>query len=163
MPPLPIDTLTDEARVWVFGISPTLDARKAEVLLHHVDQFLDKWAAHQMPILSGRELIEGSFLVIAVEKSSETSGCSIDSMFGTLRKLERDLNVSIIDTSNRIYFRDDDGQVTSVPRSEFTAVGTPATRVFDVLVDRLGDVRSGRWEKPAAQSWHAQLLGATVS
>jgi len=32
------------------------------------------------------------------------------------------------------------------------------TIVFDLAVQRLGDVRTGGWELPAASSWHARLL-----
>jgi hypothetical protein len=45
-----------------------------------------------------------------------------------------------------------------VPRAEFRTSGNADTRVFDVTVERLGDVRSGTWEKPAAESWHRHLL-----
>ena len=34
------------------------------------------------------------------------------------------------------------------------------TVVFDLTVDRLGELRDGRWELPAAASWHRQLLPA---
>jgi hypothetical protein len=77
-------------------------------------------------------------------------------MFGTLRQLERDLGVDILD-SNRVFFRDG-GDVQSVTRSEFRNAATTATPVFDITVERLGEVREGSWEKPAAQSWHRQLL-----
>ena len=35
---------------------------------------------------------------------------------------------------------------------------TADTIVFDTLAERLGDVRSGRWERRAGDSWHARLL-----
>jgi hypothetical protein len=77
-------------------------------------------------------------------------------MFGTLKQLERDLGVAILD-SNRVFLRDQNG-VRAVQRSEFRNTATPETPVFDVTVERLGDVREGAWEKPAAESWHRQLL-----
>ena len=36
-------------------------------MLQDVDAFLDQWAAHGAPVTSARELIEGSFLAIAVD------------------------------------------------------------------------------------------------
>jgi hypothetical protein len=152
-----IDQLSNDANIWIFGISPALDAEKEAVVLQQVDGFLDQWAAHGAPIRGARDLREGSFLIIAADERSDKSGCSIDRMFGTLRTLEQNLGVQILD-ANRIFFRENGTGVRAVPRHEFRNVGSPETVVFDVLADRLGSVRDGVWEKPARDSWHGQLL-----
>ena len=151
-----IDQLSNEAYVWIFGISPALDAQQSDALLRHVNAFLDNWAAHGTPIVGAAEVREGSFLVVAADEHREKSGCSIDRMFGTLKQLERDLGVAILD-ANRIFFRDGEG-IRAVGRGEFRNAANGETPVFDVTVERLGDVRAGVWEKPASQSWHRQLL-----
>lgn len=151
-----MDQLSNDAYVWIFGISPSLDAEKSNALLGQVNTFLENWAAHGTPIPGAAEVREGSFLVVAADEQREKSGCSIDRMFGTLKQLERDLGVAILD-SNRVFYRDTEG-VHAVGRSEFRNAATSDTPVFDVTVERLGDVREGGWVKPAAQSWHRQLL-----
>lgn len=153
---VPIEQLGNNAHVWIFGISPALDAQKQAVVLRQVDAFLDDWAAHGTPIRGARDLREGSFLVIAADENREKSGCSIDRMFGTLKQLERELGVQILD-SNRIFFRDADG-VRAVARNEFRSAANAETPVFDVTAEHLGDVRTGAWERPARDSWHRQLL-----
>jgi hypothetical protein len=151
-----IKQLGNEAHIWIFGISPSLDAPKADAVLRQVDAFLDNWASHGTPIRGARDLREGSFLIIAADERTEKSGCSIDRMFGTLKSLERELNVQILD-ANRIFVRDDES-VRAVPRQSFRDTATADTRVFDTTADRLGDVRTGTWERPARDSWHHQLL-----
>ncbi len=153
---VPIEQLGNNAHIWIFGISPSLDSEREAVVLRQVDTFLDAWAAHGTPIRGARDLRDGSFLVIAADENCEKSGCSIDRMFGTLKQLERDLNVQILD-SNRIFFRATDG-IHAVPRSEFRNAANDETPVFDVTAEHLGDVRSGAWERPARDSWHRQLL-----
>ena len=153
---LDIEQLGNNAHVWIFGISPALDAEQGALLLRQVDAFLDQWASHGTPIRAARELREGSFLIIAADEASERSGCSIDRMFGTLRQLERDLNVQILD-SNRIFLRHD-GRIRALPRQEFPKAADASTMVFDVLAEQLGAVRTGSWERPAAESWHRHLL-----
>lgn len=153
---IPIEQLGNNAHVWIFGISPSLDDAKRDTVLRQVDTFLDEWAAHGVPIRGARDLREGSFLVIAADEDREKSGCSIDRMFGTLKQLERDLGVQILD-SNRIFFRAEEG-VKAVARHEFRNVASTDTQVFDVTAEHLGDIRSGAWEKPARESWHKQLL-----
>lgn len=157
MPRTDIASLSDDSRIWLFGIAPALDEPKRARMLAQVDLFLRDWAAHNVPVTSAREILHDSFLLIAVDKRSETSGCSIDRMFGLLRQLEGDLGVKILDP-NLVFVRHGDGRVTAMTRDEFRAAADPHTVVFDTLVERLGDVRSGRWERRARESWHAKLL-----
>jgi len=157
MPQTSMNNLPDDARVWVFGISPALDTEKSRTLLARIDTFLAQWAAHNVPITSSRDLIEGSFLVIGVDHDAETSGCSIDRMFGTLKQLESELAVKILDP-NRIFVRHGDGHVDAISRPDFRARADMHTVVFDTIVERLGEIRSGRWERAAEKSWHRQLL-----
>lgn len=152
-----IERLNDDARIWIFGISPALDEARSATVLAQVDQFLDQWASHGTPVTSARQLLYGSFLVIAVDQQSETSGCSIDKMFGLLKQLESSLGVTILESS-RIFARDGHGAVHAYARPDFRENGDPDTLVFDTLAERLGDVRNGGWEKRAAESWHRALL-----
>jgi hypothetical protein len=157
MPLTTIENLSDRAKTWVFGISPALASDQQATLLAAVDAFLDRWAAHGQPIRAARTLLHGSFLVVAADETAETSGCSIDAMFGTLKKLEQTLNVEILD-GNRIFFRDGE-RVRAVARNEFKSVASLDSVVFDVTAERLDQLRTGAWERPASESWHRQLLG----
>jgi hypothetical protein len=157
MPRTNIERLNDDARIWIFGISPALDEARSAAVLAQVDQFLDQWASHGTPVTSARQLLFGTFLVVAVDQQSETSGCSIDKMFGLLKHLESSLGVAILDSS-RIFARDGHSDVHAYARPEFRENGDPDTIVFNTLAERLGDVRNGGWEKRAADSWHRALL-----
>ena len=158
MPQTDINSLHDDSRIWIFGISPALDEAKRARMLEQVDLFLRDWAAHNVPVTSAREILHDSFLVIAVDKASETSGCSIDRMFGLLRQLERDLGVAILDP-NRVFVRDRG----AMSRDEFRNTANSDTIVYDTLAERLADVRGGRWERRAGESWHARLLAARAT
>ncbi len=151
-----IDQLSDNAHIWIFGISPALDEAGQRTLLRDVDAFLDAWAAHNVPIRGARELREGSFLIIAADEKREKSGCSIDRMFSTLRRLEGELGVSILD-STRVFVREN-GHVRAVGRADFGRIADAETPVFDVTAEALGAVRTGAWERRAGDSWHRQLL-----
>jgi hypothetical protein len=151
-----IDQLSNDASIWIFGISPSLDDQQGEVLLREVDVFLENWASHGTPIRAARELREGSFLVIAADEQTEKSGCSIDRLFGTLKALEQRFHVQILD-SNRVFLRES-GSVRAVPRGQFRTTANSDTPVFDVTAQTLGQIRTGAWERRAADSWHRQLL-----
>lgn len=159
MPKTELSTLPDDTRIWMFGITPAVDEHQASIVLGAVDTFLDSWAAHGTPITSSAALIDHTFLVIAVDKQSETSGCSIDRMFGLFRQLERELNVKILD-ADRVFFRHGSGAIDAMSRAEFRDRADLHTIVFDTTAERLGEVRGGGWEKRAEESWHRQLLEA---
>jgi hypothetical protein len=152
-----IQNLSDDAYVWVFGLSPRLDDMTAAQVSSRIDLFLKEWAAHGQPITSAREVRDGSFLIIAADSQSERSGCSIDKLFGTLVQLEREHDVKILDP-DRVFFRHGDGRVDAMSRAEFREKADAHTIVFDTTVERLGDIRNGKWEKKAEESWHRQLL-----
>jgi hypothetical protein len=151
-----MDAMTDDAHVWIFGVSPSLDSAAAEQLLRQVNEFLDQWSTHGTPIRAAAEIHEGSFLVVAADARQDKSGCSIDRMFGTLRSLEQSLGVRILD-ANRLFMREA-GSVRAVSRGDFRSAASPETIVFDTTAERLGAIRSGTWERPASESWHRQLL-----
>lgn len=161
MPKVELDSLSDDAVIWVFGIAPALDAHAAAAVLRNVDALLDQWTAHNVPVTAGRELRDGRFLVVAAEAGGETSGCSVDKLFGLVRGLERQLGVSMLD-ANLVFFRDGNGTVASATRSEFRDRCNARTVVFDTTARRLAELRSGSWERPARDSWHRQLLAITA-
>src|SRR5258706_7389617 len=151
VPRIDINQLDDHARVWLFGISPALNESQSQQLLDRVDHFLDTWAAHEVPVTSARELLHGSFLALAVDERSETSGCSIDRMFGLLRQFEHDLRVSILD-ANRVFVRHADGRIEALTRVDFRNRGDLHTTIFDTTAERLSEIRSGHWIRRASEA-----------
>jgi hypothetical protein len=163
MPAVPFDQLPDDARLWVFASARPLNDGEQQRLLAHTDGFLRQWAAHGSPVVGGRELRHGRFLLVgADERATGVSGCSTDTLFRTLGDLERELGVELRDGS-LVFFREEDGAVTSEPRPAFRqralsgGVG-PQTVVFDNTVPTVGDVRNGRWETEMQMAWHARAF-----
>jgi hypothetical protein len=162
MPLIRFDDLPDAARTWVFGSDKTLDQSATDVLLREVDRFLSQWNAHGAPLTVGRDWKYGRFLTVAVDQSTAgASGCSIDGLFRALKTLESRLGASMV-TSGLVFYRDEKGEIQSVDREQFSALGAegkiqPNTQVFDPTVTTLGEWRA-RFELKAAQSWHSGLL-----
>lgn len=157
MPRIDINQLDDYARMWLFAISPALNETQSKQFLDRVDRFLDGWAAHEVPVTSARELLFGSFLALAVDERSETSGCSIDRMFGLLKQFEQELGVSILD-ANRVFVRHADGRIEALSRAEFRNRGDLHTTIFDTTADRLSEIRTGHWIRKAEEAWPGKLL-----
>lgn len=162
MPLVPIESLPDNARAWVFGADRNLDDGATDLLLTEVDRFLSQWHAHGAPLTTGRGWKHGRFLTVAVDQSTAgASGCSIDGLFRNLKALEPRLGASLV-TSGAVFFRDQKGAIECVDRERFKALSaegkvTPETLVFDPTVTTLGEWRA-RFELHAADSWHSGLL-----
>lgn len=164
MPAVPFEHLPDDARLWVFAAARPLDDAQQADLLSHVDAFLHRWAAHGAPVVGGRALAHGRFLLVgADERATGVSGCSIDTLFRTLGELEGQMGVTMRDAS-LVFWRDAAGAVQSAPRPAFrervrAGEVDADTPVFDNTVGSVGDLRGGRWELPMGDSWHGRAFG----
>jgi hypothetical protein len=155
--------LPSDARLWVFAADRVLTAGERERLLSAVDAFLAQWKAHGHPLTVAREWKYDRFLLVGVDEASAgASGCSIDAMLRTLSELERALQVQLLDHGPVLFRRGD--AIERLPRPQFAQLAkagevSPDTVVFNNTVTRVGELREGRWETPARESWHAKAFG----
>jgi hypothetical protein len=162
MPRVPFDQLPDHGRLWVFPLTRDLTESERATVLAEVDAFLAQWAAHGSPLQSGRELRDGRFLLVGVDEDAESpSGCSIDALVNRLRAIGQEFDVSFIDHAP-VWYRSADG-VHSVSRPEFKTLGaggqvTRDTHVFDTSLTRVAELRAGKLERPAAETWHGRAF-----
>ena len=162
MPRIAFDELPGDARVWIFAAARPLGRAEQERLLAEVDGFIAGWGAHDSPLTAGRELRYERFLFVAVDQRRVgPSGCSIDALVREMKRLEREIDVELVNHAP-VVFRAGD-EIRRVARDEFAALAAsgavgPQTTVFDNTLTRLGDVRAGRWETPIANSWHARAF-----
>ena len=162
MPKVPFDELPENGRLWVFPASRELGEEEVTVCLEAVDDFLASWAAHGVPLRSGRELRERRFLLVGVDVDGEVpSGCSIDALVNRLRDLGEKLDVALVDHAP-IWYRQGD-EVRTLSRADFRALAEegavgPDVPVFDTSLTRIGQARDGALERPAARTWHGRAF-----
>ena len=81
----------------------------------------------------------------------------------SLKQLESDLGLTLLDHAP-VSFREDES-IRRVSRAEFADLVTAGTvsldtTVFNNTVASVGDLRDGKWETRAANSWHNQAFFA---
>lgn len=151
------------ARIWIFGTDRELGTAETEELLGSVDGFLQGWAAHGVPLRATRSWRHGRFLIVAVDlERAPPSGCSVDALVHVLRDLEARLGARFLG-NEAVWYRDDDGAIRRTTRPEFRELAqqggvTPGSTVFDNSITALSELRAGRWEGPASDSWHGALF-----
>jgi hypothetical protein len=155
-----LEALPSEARLWCFGVGRPLTPEEEGRVLGEVDPFLAQWKAHGAPLAATREWREGRFLLVGVdERVTPPSGCSIDALTRILKGLEEGLGVRILGGGD-VWYREtsEGGAPRRISRQEFRELAergevTPGTPVFDLSLTRVSDLREGRWERPARESW----------
>lgn len=159
---VPFAALPDAARLWILSSPLPLDRDTAAELLRRLDAFLEEWHAHGHPVVGGRDWRYDRFLLVAAdEEATGVSGCSTDALFRVFKAAERDLGISLLDGS-RVWYREGE-EIRSATRGDFRErvrngeLG-PETIVFDNTATTVGDVRSGRWERPMRESWHGKMV-----
>ena len=162
MPRVPFDALPGHGRLWIFPANRTLTDVEAGACLKVVDEFLASWAAHGVPLTSGRELRDRRFLLVGVDVDAEApSGCSIDALVNRLKDLGGELGVTLIDHAP-VSFRDAT-EIRTVSRADFRALAAdggvgPDVAVFDTSLTRVEQARAGGLERPANETWHGQAF-----
>ena len=161
-----MDSQNGDVRCWVFGSSKPL-AEGQPALRERLDRFFSQWQSHGEAVYGRWRILDGRFLVVLREpEGAEVSGCSIDSMVGEVKQLERELDTRLLDSS-RIFYRNAEGLVESVNRLEFKALAAegrihPETEVFDTTLTHLADLRAGVFSKPMKDSWHIRLYEQAI-
>jgi hypothetical protein len=159
------DGLPDSSRLWILGVDRELTLADRDRLLSEVDAFLAGWKAHGHPLAAAREWRHDRFLLVAVDDQIEApSGCSIDALSRILRGLESALGLRLLGGGD-IWMRvsGEGHEIERVSRGEFKERAgrgevDASTTVFDLALTRLGDLRNGRWELAAGESWHRRYL-----
>lgn len=153
----------DSTRLWVYVAAEPLSEDVQEALQHRLDAFLDGWVSHQRPV-RGRAVIRDNRVVMiaATVEGGNVSGCGIDASVHALDEASVDLDISWAGPLDIVY-RDAAGDVCVTSRSAFrdlVAEGevTGETPVLDPSVTRVEAVRTGAFEREAADSWHARIF-----
>ena len=162
MPRVSFNELPEDSRVWIFSAGRLLTDSEQARVLDAVDQFVEQWGAHTTPLTAGRDLRYGQFIFVAVDqRAAGPSGCSIDALVSQMKVLQEELGVELVN-HEPVLFRRDAG-VERVSRGNFAELAAAGdvsleTTVFNNTVTSVGDIRAGRWEVQAADSWHAQAF-----
>jgi hypothetical protein len=85
---VPYHALPSSARIWIYTSSTPLTPQEQAYISTELQAFCESWTAHQEPLQASFVLIEGHFVVLAVnEEVCKVSGCSIDKSVGIMRKI----------------------------------------------------------------------------
>lgn len=154
--------ISPKARVWVYLSPRALTGEEQAWLKAQAQAFVQQWTSHQQALLAQAEVLEGRFLVLAVDEAqAQASGCSIDKSVAFVRQMGQALGLDFFDRLCFAY-RDAQGQICTASSGEFTDLYQKGlihdqTPVFNTLVNTVETFQT-QLEVPLAQSWHKNFV-----
>lgn len=126
-----------------------------------LNKFMAGWNTHGDALTADYAIPYDRFIVIAVDESQvSTSGCSLDSLTRTMKKIEEKFNFGLMDQMMVSYSHNN--EIFTLPLTEFkqkvrSGEVPEDAHIFHNGVTNLGEFEES-WEMPLAESWVSSLL-----
>ena len=153
-----LNALPDDARLWLLALDPAPDAAALARLTEAMDGLVAEWRHKGVQYAGAWALIEGRILALAEPTmASAPSGCAIDGMMRKVNRHVADLGLAMVDPVSAVLVRAKEG-LRAIAKADLEArladgALDAATPVLDLALFTLGDLRSGKLEKPLASTW----------
>lgn len=155
-------TLTDEARIWIYQADRLLNEQEIACISRKLDKWQSEWNTHGKPLYSSAWVEDNLFLILAVDESRQAaSGCSIDSSVHFIRQIGSRININFFERKNFAYVNEE-GQIQLTSDKEMArlhqkGVISDETLFYDTTLSRKGDWQD-RKLVPLKDSWHKRFL-----
>ncbi len=160
------DQISPNARLWVYQANRGLTTDEVASIEAALQPALANWAAHGQPLLASAQVVDGRFLLVAVDEGAGLpSGCSIDSSVHSVQEIGQAMGIDFMDRS--VTYLASDNTVQSLPLGSLKAAFadgalTPDTIVFNTLVKTKAEYLAA-WHVPAAQTWLKRYIKQVVA
>ncbi len=151
------DEMPQNSRVWVYQADRKLTEDEQAFISHRLQKFCDQWNTHGALMPTSFTIRFDQVLILAVDESQlGASGCSIDSSVRTLREIEQQLNINLLDQGKVSYFSPENQLEVSHAMGIKSKVSEGALRedavILNPLVKHKSDLESN-WLIRANESW----------
>jgi hypothetical protein len=111
-------TETNDYRVIIYPASRPFTTKEAKIITEKLYDFLATWAAHGKPLSSSFKIEKNQFVVVCVDEDKEAaSGCSIDSLTGIFRELDKEFELGFFDRMKASFV--ENGAIKTLKLSDF--------------------------------------------
>jgi len=153
--------LTDNSRVWIYQSNRIFNQSESLAINNAVNVFTANWAAHGKALKADGCVLNNVFLVLAVnEQFGNASGCSIDASVKFINEIATNYNLDFFDRMLQTFWLNQNPvqyKLNNLDTLLQSGQITEDTLVFDPLITKLSDLRSG-FLKPIKVSWHARFI-----
>ena len=159
----PFEHMPDTADCWLYAANRELSSEEVAFLDDLFKAFEKDWSSHGRPVSGSCTVVGNRVVVVAAHlDSGDISGCGIDKSLHLLHEAGASRGFEWSSALNIVY-EDAVGGLHVTTRQAFKKLAgqglvTPDTRVIDLSIRSLGDLRNPGLLRPVSSSWHARLL-----
>ena len=154
------EELAEDSRVWVYQSNREFSTEEISEISIGLKTFLESWTSHKKSFKSAFQIKYNRFIIIAVDKNFEVSGCSIDTSVGFMQLLEKKYQVNLLSKMNVTYKTSNKIEFTSLANFK-TLIKSKSinknTIVFNNLVSNIFEYNN-HWKTSIKNSWHSRFL-----
>ncbi|PRY89560.1 hypothetical protein [Mongoliibacter ruber] len=154
---LEFEHMPAHARIWVYQSDRKFTESEVVWVKERLEAFCDQWNTHGAKMPTSFTIKFDQVLVLSVDESQlGASGCSIDSSVRTLREIEQQLGVNLLDQGKVGFLANEDNlevnSVFGIKESVQAGLLNPETLVLNPLVKEKADL-DNKWLVSAKESW----------
>jgi len=150
------DQMPDDARLWVYQCNRKFSPTEIEGINSSLQEFLDSWDAHGIPIKSSYSLYYDQVIVLVVDESCHgASGCSIDASVAFMKSLELTYKISLTDRTQIGFVIDKEITVLNLNQIKEAIISNkikPKDIILNNAVSSLAEFKKF-WYQTVDQSW----------
>ena len=155
------NALSPESRVWIFQSDRKLTTDETQNIRMEANHFAENWVSHNKDLEAAAEIYHDQFLVLAVDEGvQEASGCSIDSSYNFIERIENKYNLNLLKRDLIAFFIKDKIELISIKDIGFhveNGMINPNTRFFNALITKKSELDS-KWLVPVSEGWVSRYL-----
>nr|WP_299032277.1 ABC transporter ATPase [uncultured Tenacibaculum sp.] len=154
------NTLSEEAKVWVYPSSRKFYPQEIDELKEKLQTFVEAWKQDDADFKASFELKYDRFIVFSTEEDAQLTNADIDQQVTFILQLQQEYEVELLDKMNVCFKQGEFIQYKDV--KEFKTLlkkksVSAKTVVFDNLVQTKGELEN-YWEVPITESWYNRFL-----
>lgn len=153
--------IPDYARVWLYASDKVFTQEEEAIVTSWLTEFIKDWNSHGNSLTAAAQVLHHQIILFAVDESqTPPSGCSIDKSVALLRRIEKQMGISVLDGGRVFYKNHNQIQSVRLPqiKQEVEHQHIKAdTLILNVQASTMKAVRENLFI-PAAQSWMARYF-----
>jgi hypothetical protein len=151
------EQMSENSRIWVYQANRKLTSAEQEWISNRLKSFCEQWNTHGALMPTSFDIQFDQVILLAVDESQlGASGCSIDSSVRTLKEIEKEFQINLLD-QGKVSFLSDENDLEMTTILGVKAILKegklkPETVVLNPLVAKKADLEK-KWLIPAKESW----------
>jgi len=147
---VPFSEMSNDSKIWIYQSNRKFIDTELDEINDLIIKFLNTWTAHGSELLTSFEIKYNRFIIIALNESVKpATGCSIDTLYNEIKKLEQLFKLDFLDSS--ILYLKINEEIKSIVFTEIQNIEDSNTLFFDTTIKKKKEIDN--WLIPIKDGW----------